>query len=83
MHTLSDDETAKIKQFMKDGKAVLQEVEDLSGGLKDTAKAIAETLDIKPALLMKALKVAFKSKADDESDNFEIVDQLLIVSGEK
>jgi len=48
----------KLKQVINEGVTVLQEVTDLQEGLKETVKAVAEELDIKPAKLNKAIRVA-------------------------
>ena len=52
----------KLTQLINEGMTVLQEVEDLNTGLNDTIKAIAEELEIKPSILKKAVKIAYKSK---------------------
>ena len=44
------DEKAKLERLVNEGVTVYQEVEDLTAGLKDTVKAVAEELDIKPSL---------------------------------
>jgi hypothetical protein len=45
--TYGTEERAKLERLIKEGIAVLQEIEDLQGGLKDTVKAVAEELNIK------------------------------------
>ena len=60
MKTLNTEEQAKIKHVIESGIKVKQEVKDLSEGLRDTVKAVAEELDIKPALLSKAIAVREK-----------------------
>ena len=60
MKTLNTEEQAKVKQVIESDIKVKQEVKDLSDGLRDTVKAVAEELEIKPALLTKAIQVAFK-----------------------
>ena len=40
---------------------MLQETDDLRAGLRDTVKHIAEELDIKPTVLNKAIKIAYKN----------------------
>ena len=42
------EEQAKLKRIIDEGANVLPEVEDLNSGLKDTVKAVAEELEIKP-----------------------------------
>jgi len=36
------EEKAKLERLVKEGITVLQEIEDLQGGLKETIKAVAE-----------------------------------------
>ena len=60
----SSEQKAKLTQLVNEGIAVLQEVEDLSAGLNDTVKAVAEELEIKPSLLKKAIKIAQKIKTN-------------------
>ena len=57
----SSEEKAKLTQLINEGLTVLQEVDDLSDGLNDTVKAIAEEMQIKPAVLKKAVRTAYKA----------------------
>ena len=59
--TYGPEEQAKLKRIIDEGANVLSEVEDLNSGLKDTVKAVAEELEIKPALINKAIKISKKS----------------------
>lgn len=73
----SSEQKAKLTQLINEGIQVLQEVEDLSAGLGDTIKAVAEELEIKPAILKKAIKIAQKSKfTDTNADHEELTDIL-------
>ena len=54
--TFNQEEVARLKRLIQEGDQVLYEVESLQVGLRETVKAIAEEMDIKPAILMK-LKV--------------------------
>ena len=58
--TYGPEEQAKLKRIIDEGANVLSEVEDLNSGLKDTVKAVAEELEIKPSLINKAIKIAHK-----------------------
>ena len=49
------EEKAKLNNLIREGSTVLQEVEDLQAGLKDTVKAVAEELEIKPSIIKKRL----------------------------
>ena len=44
----SSEEKAKLTQLINEGLTVMQEVDDLNGGLKDTVKEIAEELSESP-----------------------------------
>jgi NH3-dependent NAD+ synthetase len=83
IETLSNEEKAKIKQLIDNGLKVLQEVDDLKGGLKDTVKAIAEELDIKPAILNKAISAAFKANIDAAKEEVDDVEEILVVAGRR
>ena len=51
------------------------EVDSLQVGLRETVKAIAEEMDIKP-ILMKAVKVAPRHKFTDELDKFDALETI-------
>jgi uncharacterized protein YukE len=75
------EEKAKLISVINQGAQVLQEVDDLKGGLRDTIKSIAEELDIKPALLTKAVNVAYKSNWQQVNSDFEELENILVTTG--
>lgn len=77
----SSEQKAKLTQIINEGMGVMQEVEDLNAGLSDTIKAIAEEMEIKPAVLKKAIKIAFKSKLGDENADHEELNTILETVG--
>jgi hypothetical protein len=77
----SAEHRAKLIQIVNEGVQVLQEVEDLSAGLSDTIKAVAEELEIKPGLLKKAIKIAQKSKFGETNEDHETVTDILETVG--
>ena len=77
----SAEQKAKLNQIMNEGMAVLQEVEDLSAGLNDTIKAVAEELEIKPSVLKKAIKIAQKSKLGETNAEHEELNDILETVG--
>jgi len=77
----SPEQKGKLTQLFNESIAVYQEIEDLSGGLSDTIKAVAEELEIKPGLLKKAIKIAQKSKFTEMSEDHEVVTDLLETVG--
>lgn len=81
LDNISSEEKAKLTQLVTEGCSVLQEIDDLKGGLKDTVKSIAEELDIKPAVLNKAISIAHKAKLTEARKDFEDVEQVLETVG--
>ena len=79
--TYGPEEQAKLKKIIDEGATVLSEVEDLSAGLKDTVKAVAEELEIKPSLINKAIKIAHKGVCHKYSDEFDSLENLIIAVG--
>ena len=60
VRNFNEAEKQKLIQIISQGSQVLGEVDDLKVGLKDTVKAIAEELELKPGLINKAISVAHK-----------------------
>jgi transposase-like protein len=79
--TYGAEEKAKLERLVKEGVTVLQEVEDVQAGLKDTVKAVAEELDLKPSLINKAIKVAQKRDWDAHQDAYEDLETLVATLG--
>jgi hypothetical protein len=77
----STEQKAKLTQIINEGMTIMQEVEDLNAGLADTIKAVAEEMEIKPAILKKAIRVAFKSKLGDENADHEELNTILETVG--
>jgi transposase-like protein len=77
----SGEEKAKIKKLFAEGIQVLSEVNALTEGLNDTIKSIAEEIDIKPSVLKKAMKIAFKNEFSKEQEAFTEVEEVLEVAG--
>jgi hypothetical protein len=77
----SGEQKAKLTQIINEGVSVLQEIEDLNAGLSDTVKAIAEEMEIKPAILKKAIKIAQKSKLGDTNADHEELNTILETVG--
>ena len=75
------EEKAKLDRLVNEGVNVLQEVTDLQEGLKDTVKSVAEELDIKPALINKAIKIAQKGDWNKVADEFEDLETLVTTVG--
>jgi len=79
--TFSGDQKIKLIQLINEGMQVMHEVETLSGGLNDTVKAIAEELEIKPAVLKKAIKIAHKAELGKTRQDHELLETILETAG--
>jgi len=79
--TLSTNDRIRLNQFMDSALRVFQETDDLKDGLKDTAKVLAEEFGWKPALLMKAARIAYKVSREAEKEAHNVVDEILEVTG--
>ena len=79
--TYGVEEKAKLDRLVNEGVTVLQEIEDLNAGLKDTVKAVAEELDIKPSLINKAIKIAQKGDWAQHADVFDDLETLIVTLG--
>ena len=78
---INTEEKARLIQLVNEGCLVLQEVDDLKGGLRDTVRAIAEEIDVKPAVLNKAISVAHKAKLAETRQDFEDMETILETVG--
>jgi len=76
-----DPEKAKIRQIVAEGCTVLQEIQDLTEGLNDTIKAVAEELEVKPSVIRKAIKIAQKDQWDQVFREFVDLETIVEISG--
>jgi polyhydroxyalkanoate synthesis regulator phasin len=81
MAKLNTETIARLKQLVKDGEIVLQEIDDLKTGLTETVKAIAEELEVKPSQIMKVIKTAHKSDLGTKKEEFEEFEEMLEAIG--
>ena len=77
----TQEEKDKLAQLIREGSTIMQEVEDLNGGLKDTVKAIAEEMQIKPAVLNRAIKIAHKGDFARASEDYSLLEDILVAVG--
>lgn len=81
MANFTDADVQKLKQLINEGIQVKSEMEALKGGLSDTVKAIAEELDVKPAILNKAINIAYKAEFTKAKDDFDELENILETVG--
>ena len=79
--TFNGDQKIKLTQIINEGMQVMHEIDTLQGGLNDTIKAIAEELEVKPAILKKAIKLAHKAEFGKEKHDHETLETILETVG--
>lgn len=83
MRNLTSEEKLKMVHVINEGMKVLQDITDLKEGLKDTVSSVAEELEIKPTIINKAIKTAFKKNLNEQQNSLSEVEDLLTVAGIK
>ncbi len=78
---IGPEQKSKLTQLVNEGIQVLKEVETLNEGLRDTVKAIAEELQIKPSILNKAIKIAYKAEFSKEQQDHALLEEILTAVG--
>jgi Mn-dependent DtxR family transcriptional regulator len=74
------EEKAKLERLITEGSTVLREIEDLQEGLKETVKAVAEELDVKPSIINKAIKIAHKDNWRSHEEEWDEIEMILGVT---
>lgn len=74
------EEKAKLERLISEGSNVLRELEDLQEGLKETVKAVAEELQIKPSVINKAIRIAHKDNWKDHEQEWNDIEMILGVT---
>ena len=77
----NDSEKQKLIQIISQGSQVLGEVDDLRSGLRDTVKSLAVELELKPAVINKAISIAHKGNYQNLSDDMDTLDSILTAAG--
>ena len=71
----------RIINIINERVKVNQEIDDLREGLRETVKAIAEELEIKPSLLNKAIRIAQKGDWNLKQDEMDDLEAILTATG--
>ena len=74
------EEKAKLERLISEGQNILREVEDLKEGLKETVKAVAEELEIKPSVINKAINIAHKDNWKAHEQEWNDIEMILGVT---
>jgi len=81
MAQFSESDVNKLKNLVREGIQVTEEVSTLKEGLRDTVKAVAEEIGVKPAVLNKAIRIAHKAELEKEREDFDELESILQVTG--
>lgn len=74
------EEKNKLESLIKEGGTVMREIDDLRESLKETVKAVAEELQVKPAVINKAIKIAYKGDWLTHNEDWEEVEAILDIT---
>ena len=74
------EEKAKLERLINEGSTVLREVEDLTEGLKETVKAVAEELQIKPSVINREIKIAHKGDWTSHNEDWAEIEAILDIT---
>ena len=74
------EERAKLERLIKEGSNVLREVDDLQVGLRETVKAVAEELQVKPSVINKAIKITHKDSWRSHEEEWDEIETILGVT---
>lgn len=71
----------KIKETIEKGLRLQQEIADLREDLKAMVAEAAGLVNVKPAILNKAIRVAFKSSLSKQREDIETLEEILEAAG--
>ena len=74
------EEKAKLERLINEGSTVLREIEDLKEGLKETVKAVAEELEVKPSIINRAISIAHKDNWKEQEQAWNDIEMILGVT---
>ena len=77
----SPDDRAKLTAFIECGVEAMQDISDIRNALNEAIKVIAGELQVKPAVLRKALQLAFKKNIADEKGTMVSIGNILDLTG--
>ncbi len=74
------EEKAKLERLISEGQNILREVEDLQEGLKETVKALAGELNVKPSIINKTIKIPHKDNWKSHEEEWNEIEMILGVT---
>jgi uncharacterized protein (UPF0335 family) len=77
----SPEEKKRSTEVIQQGVRVKQEIADLNDGLKEIVKTYATEVGVKPGVVNKAIRLAFKSSIEEEKEAMEAIENMLEAAG--
>jgi len=68
LDALTPDESKRIKEVIESGEQVLAEIDSLKEDMKEYVSSLSEELNVKPAVVNKAIRIAYKSRQENAFD---------------
>ncbi len=79
--SISPEDRNKFKNYIDEGLKVLQQIEDMKGGLKDVTKSLAEEFGLAPAKLNASLNIIFKNSLADKKEEMDVIEEIIHMTG--
>lgn len=74
------EEKTKLEKIIAEGAATYQEIDDLKEGIRDTVKSVAAELELKPAIINKAIQIARKGNWEDHNEDWSEIEAILSIT---
>lgn len=74
------EEKTKLEKIIAEGASIHQEIDDLKDGLRETVKAVAAELELKPAVINKAIQIARKGSWETHQEDWEEIEAILSIT---
>ncbi len=79
--TLTQDDQNKLKRLVDEAINNAQHIKDLRESFRDTVKAVAEELNLKPKEINKAIRLAVSATLEAEKEELENAEEILVMAG--
>lgn len=79
--TFTTEQKNILIRLINEGMQTTHEIETLKQGLNDTVKAIAEDLQVKPAVLKKAINLAHRAAFGQQKQDHEMLETIMETAG--
>ena len=81
MHTYTEEEKLELTALVQEGINTLSQIDVLKDSLGDKVKVLSENLEVKPALLNRAIRVAYRAELDAKREEQNRLESILEAAG--